>query len=41
MLYKPAAKNPYSRCVTNGAGHAETPMAARRSRPTGCSACRA
>jgi hypothetical protein len=30
MLYKPAAKNPYSRCVTNGAGHAETPMAARR-----------
>jgi pimeloyl-ACP methyl ester carboxylesterase len=26
--YRPAAKNPYSKYVTNGAGHFETPMAA-------------
>ena len=30
MLYKPAAKNPYSRYVTNGASHVETPMAAAK-----------
>jgi pimeloyl-ACP methyl ester carboxylesterase len=30
MLYRPAAKNPYSRYVTNGAGHLETPMAAAK-----------
>jgi pimeloyl-ACP methyl ester carboxylesterase len=27
LVYAPAAKNPYSRYVTNGAGHFETPMA--------------
>jgi pimeloyl-ACP methyl ester carboxylesterase len=30
LLYKPAAKNPYSRYVTNGASHFETPMAAAK-----------
>jgi pimeloyl-ACP methyl ester carboxylesterase len=30
LIYKPAAKNPYSRYVTNGAGHLETPMAATK-----------
>jgi hypothetical protein len=30
QLYRPAAKNPYSRYVTNGANHFETPMAAAK-----------
>jgi pimeloyl-ACP methyl ester carboxylesterase len=30
QLYRPAAKNPYSRYVTNGANHFETPMAATK-----------
>jgi pimeloyl-ACP methyl ester carboxylesterase len=30
LIFKPAAKNPYSRYVTNGAGHFETPMAATK-----------
>lgn len=30
LIYKPAAKNPYSRYVTNGASHFETPMAAAK-----------
>jgi pimeloyl-ACP methyl ester carboxylesterase len=30
LLYKPAAKNPYSRYVANGANHVETPMAAAK-----------
>ena len=30
LIYKPAAKNPYSRYATNGAGHVETPMAAAK-----------
>jgi pimeloyl-ACP methyl ester carboxylesterase len=30
LIYKPAAKNPYSRYVTNGAGHADTPWAAAK-----------
>jgi|HubBroStandDraft_5_1064220.scaffolds.fasta_scaffold52671_2 pimeloyl-ACP methyl ester carboxylesterase len=30
LIYKPAAKNPYSRYVTNGAGHLETPMASSK-----------
>jgi pimeloyl-ACP methyl ester carboxylesterase len=30
QIYQPAAKNPYSRYVTNGAGHVETPMAAAK-----------
>jgi len=30
LIYKPAAKNPYSRYATNGAGHIETPMAAAK-----------
>lgn len=30
LFYKPAAKNPYSRYVTNGANHFETPMAAAK-----------
>lgn len=30
LIYKPAAKNPYSRYVTNGSGHIETPMAAAK-----------
>jgi pimeloyl-ACP methyl ester carboxylesterase len=29
-IYKPAAKHPYSKYVTNGAGHFETPMAATK-----------
>jgi pimeloyl-ACP methyl ester carboxylesterase len=30
LIYKPAAKNPYSRYVTSGANHFETPMAAAK-----------
>ena len=30
LIFKPAARNPYSRYVTNGAGHVETPMAAAK-----------
>jgi hypothetical protein len=30
LIYKPAAKNPYSRYITNGASHFETPMAASK-----------
>ncbi len=30
LIFKPAAKNPYSRYVTNGASHFETPMAAAK-----------
>jgi pimeloyl-ACP methyl ester carboxylesterase len=30
LIFKPAAKNPYSKYATNGAGHFETPMAAAR-----------
>ncbi|HYD04621.1 MAG TPA: alpha/beta fold hydrolase [Reyranella sp.] len=30
QLYRPAAKSPYSKYVTNGASHAETPMAATK-----------
>ena len=30
QLYRPAAKNPYSKYVTNGANHFETPMAATK-----------
>jgi pimeloyl-ACP methyl ester carboxylesterase len=30
MIYRPAAKHPYSKYVTNGANHFETPMAATK-----------
>jgi pimeloyl-ACP methyl ester carboxylesterase len=30
LIFKPAAKNPYSKYVTNGASHFETPMAATK-----------